>query len=247
VDLATSSQWRWFPDFTSLSNGDLNGDGDDEVLLLRDPLSDRTALLLVNPVGASMRTFEQSIGWGGTAWAQVRMGDVDGDGRDEPVVLRFDRYRVYWQVELDNTFTDYPGSYRTPSSVDFDRPTIALGNYNGQDAIVNAPLVVTPTNLIVGHVASAPASFGHISITRLGTSTAWTASIQTGFTGLSLETTAGTTPSTLMVRIETATPGTYNGTIHIQTTDPTVPNGSQDVQVTVNVMTNASFMALIDQ
>lgn len=131
ANLVDLTPYSYSPPFTSISLGDANGDGDDEVLLLRDPLVDKTSLQLVNPAGASMRDFKDSIGWGGTAWKQVRSGDVDGDGRDEPVVLRSDRYRIYWQPELDNyTGPDYLGNFLIPS--DSDRPTIALGDFDGQ-------------------------------------------------------------------------------------------------------------------
>ena len=99
ADLATSSAWRWEPSFVSLSNGDLNGDGDDEVVMLRDPTRANTSLLMVNPVGASMPSFEQSTGYGSAAFRIVRNGDTDGDGKDEIVILKGDRDGLDYQPD----------------------------------------------------------------------------------------------------------------------------------------------------
>ena len=54
TDLVTNSNWKWHPDFVSIANGDLNGDDDAEVVMLRDPVNPTTSLLMVNPVGAAM-------------------------------------------------------------------------------------------------------------------------------------------------------------------------------------------------
>ena len=87
TNLTTNAAWSYNPPMTSISDGDLNGDGDDEVVMLRDPGSDpgattRTSLLAINPLGAAMRNFQVGgIGNNTTAWRLVRTGDVDGDGR----------------------------------------------------------------------------------------------------------------------------------------------------------------------
>ena len=101
TDLATSSSWRWNPDFVSLANGDLNGDGDDEVVMLRDPVNPTTSLLMVNPAGAAMNSFEQATGAGSAAFRIVRTGDTDGDGKDEIVILKGDRYQIYTDPDID--------------------------------------------------------------------------------------------------------------------------------------------------
>jgi hypothetical protein len=226
--------------------GDANGDGDDEVMMLRDPETNNISIKLINPAGSGMRDFQQAIGYGGSTWSQVRMGDIDGDGRDEPIVLRQDRYRVYWQVELDDSFTDYTGTYRTPSlAVDYDRPTMTPGNFDGPGVPVNAPLVVSPLQLTAGHLASGPPSHAGVSITRDGTPTGWTASVITGFTGMTLVNASGTTPSTLTIRVTTSTPGTYSGTVRVQANDLSIPGAIQDVQVTVVVVDKGFYLPMI--
>jgi hypothetical protein len=240
--------YRFFPHFRSIALGDANGDGDDEVMMLRNPESNNISIKLVNPAGAGMRDFQQAIGFGGTAWNQVRMGDIDGDGRDEPIVLRQDRYRIYWQVELDDSFTDYPGTYRTPSlAVDYDRPAMAPGNFDGPGVPGNSPFVVAPLQATIGHLAGAPPSHAGVSITRAGIATGWTASVTSGFDGLSIVNPSGTTPSTLMLRVTTPTPGTYFGTVRIQANDLGIPGAIQDVQVAAIVVDKGAYLPMISK
>ena len=173
------------------------------------------------------------------------MGDVDGDGRDEPVVLRQDRYRVYWQVELDDSHADFPGTYRTPSPVDYDRPTMALGNFDGPGVPGVTPLVVTPLQVTIVHRAGGPAGTANVSITRLGVPTGWTASVIAGFSGLSLVNPSGTTPSELTISVTTTSPGVYYGTVRVQANDTGIPGAIQDVQVTAIVVDKVLFMPYI--
>ncbi len=246
IDLVSPApNYKFFPYFTSIALGDANGDGDDEIMMLRDPEADNISIKLVNPAGAGMRDFQAAIGWGGSAWQQVRMGDVDGDGRDESVVLRQDRYRIYWQVELDDSHSDVTGTYRTPSVVDYDRPTMALGNFDGPGVPGATPLVVSPLQVNIVHRAGGPASDANVSITRTGVPTGWSASVTSGFTGLSLVNASGTTPSELTIRVTTTTPGVYYGTVRVQANDPGIPGATQDVQVTVTVVDKVLYMPYI--
>ena len=89
VDMLPNSNYKFYPYFTSVATGDLNGDADDEMLLLRDSgAASGTSLIMRNPFGAAMRDFQVAgIGGGTTAWRLVRTGDVDGDGLDEVVII----------------------------------------------------------------------------------------------------------------------------------------------------------------
>jgi len=127
VDLTAEPNYRYFPHFTSMALGDLNGDGDEEIVLLRDPGVDKVSLLMVNPIGERMRAFEAAIGYGDRAWRQVRMGDLDADGRAEVVVLREDRYRIYEELGSNDSFKDTSGSFRVPPG-DTDTPTLAIAD-----------------------------------------------------------------------------------------------------------------------
>lgn len=120
-----------YPNFTLLAPGDLNGDGDDEVLLLRSV--DNISVLQMtmrNISGSSMRAFEPA--GLGPGWFNIAAGDLDGDGRDEPVILRQTMARFYPQPEINDSFQDISGNWR-PSFVlaNVDRGGVSA-NRNGR-------------------------------------------------------------------------------------------------------------------
>ena len=179
ADLATSSAWRWEPSFVSLSNGDLNGDGDDEVVMLRDPTRANTSLLMVNPVGASMPSFEQSTGYGSAAFRIVRTGDTDGDGKDEIVILKGDRYWLYYQpdaaVPSDGALhAETPGPFYTSGSVS-NLPFLALANVDGPGVPAGPSLSVAPASLSFSLDCGDVSPLKPLKITNAGTgsSFAW--------------------------------------------------------------------------
>ena len=85
--------------------------------MLRDPTWATTSLLMVNPAGAAMNSFEQATGYGSTAFRIVRTGDTDGDGKDEIVILKGDRYRIYTEPNVDSQATETTGSFYAPSTL----------------------------------------------------------------------------------------------------------------------------------
>ena len=96
----TPTGTKYNPQFTSISLADVNGDGHKELLMLRDPIENKTTLKIMNLVNLADGGFEAAIGCSGGgcavgAWKTVRGGDLDADGMDETVVLRGDQYRIY--------------------------------------------------------------------------------------------------------------------------------------------------------
>ena len=241
ADLAASSAWRWNPDFTSLANGDLNGDGDDEVVMLRDPVNPSTSLLMVNPAGAAMNSFEQPTGAGSTAFKIVRTGDTDGDGKDEIVILKGDRYRIYTDPNVGSQATETIGSFYAPSdpitgSSVSNLPYLAVANVDGPGVVAGPTLSVTPASLSFSLDCGDVSPLKPLSITNSGTgsSFAWQAQpIEDNGSGwLLLDTTSGTTPGTVNVRVRPGiAKGSYTGKVRITTTDPAVQNKTVDVPV----------------
>ena len=305
TDLATNSAWKWNPDFTSLSNGDLNGDGDnevvmlradlyrvylpvipgnpvtpktslpmanpadaamnpfeqatgygsttfksvrmgdtdgdgdDEVVMLRDLTSATTSLLVVNPAGAAMLPFEQATGYGSAAFKIVRTGDTDGDGKAEIVILKPDRYRIYTEPDVDSRATETVGSFYTALNASpyvSNLPFMALANVDGPRTLEGPTLGVTPTSLSFSLDCGDISPFKPLSITNTGTgsSFAWQAqAIEDNGSGwLLLDTTSGTTPGTVNVSVRPSIAhGSYTGKVRITTTDPAVQNKTVDVPV----------------
>ena len=117
--------------------------------MLRDPGSDagaatRTSLLAINPLGAAMRNLQVGgIGNNTTAWRLIRTGDVDGDGRDEVVIMRSDRYRIYTQPEADDAATDTPGAFYVVGG-NTNLPFMAVADVDGPGVSQGPTLGVDP-------------------------------------------------------------------------------------------------------
>ncbi len=238
VDMVPNSGYKFYPYFTSLATGDLNGDADDEVVLLRDPGSaSGTSLSTLNPFGATMRGFQVAgIGGGTTAWRLVRTGDIDGDGRDEVVIIRSDRYRIYTQPEVDNFAPpDTTGSFYVSSS-NTNLPFMTLANVDGAGQTLGPTLSVTPASLSFSLDCGDTSPGKPLSITNSGTASsfAWQAqAIEDNGSGwLLIDTSSGTTPGTVNVSVRPGiAKGTYTGNIRITATDTTVQNRIVNIPV----------------
>ena len=73
---------------------------------------------------------ELATGFGSAAFKIVRTGDTDGDGRDEIVILKADRYRVYTEPNTCSQWTEKTGSFYVTLSVS-NLPFMALANVDG--------------------------------------------------------------------------------------------------------------------
>ena len=136
---------RYSPNFTSLALADLTGSKQDVIFMLRDPVdAGKVSLLMVNPANVPVLGHEIALEPGFYSWKQVRAGDVNGDGRDDIVILRSDRFRAYTQLWQDEGFTEVSGSYRIqPTGSDW--PVMVLANLDGPG--IPAGLVVQPSTL----------------------------------------------------------------------------------------------------
>lgn len=132
---------------------DINGNGDDEAFLLRGTLSapppptptalPRPHLIMRNSGGDQLRSFEIILDADGGYQAGVG-ADVDGDGRDEIIIARNNRLRIFFQPEID------------PSVVDVDRPTdsttLRAGNLDSLGFLLFPVLAASPTELVDARV-----------------------------------------------------------------------------------------------
>ena len=244
-NLVANANYKYYPNFGSVALGDLNGDGDQEVVLLRDPVADKTSVLMINPAGATMRAFQQTIGYGATAWKLVRAGDFDADGRDEIVLLRGTGYRVYNDPQANDLYTDVAGNFYV-SATTANVPTMAVANVDGAGQVLGPSLALSTTQLSFDLEFGEPSPTQTINITNAGAAAtiAWQAQIIEGAAWLRLDKTSGSTPSTLGVSVDTTAvaPGTHTGRIRIAATSGGVANSPQDV--TVNLSLQGVSMAV---
>ncbi len=230
--------YKYVPDFTSMAAGDVNGDGDDEVLMLHDPVVPKTSLFMVNPTGAAMRPFEQATGNAAPLFTIVRTGDVDGDQRAEVIIERADRYRIYPEPQADDSYTETTGAFYTTATVS-NLPTMAVANIDGPGVPLGPVLSVSPVSLSFDLEYGQPSPIRNVSITNTGTPEvlSWQAQVLAGAAWLQLNPTGGTTPGTLGVSVDTGVaPGAYTGTIRISATSSgTVQNSPQFVTVNLTL------------
>ena len=231
-------QWKYSPNFTSLALADLAGTKQDVIFMLRDPVYDGgVSLLMVNPANVPVVGHEIPLEAGSYSWKQVRAGDVNGDGRDEIVILRFDRFRVYPQLWQNESYTEVSGSYRTqPTGSDW--PVMVLANLDGP-GIPSAPtLTVSPTSLSFNVAWGNPGPQQPLAIGNSGAGTiAWTAQVTQGSSWLNLGSTSGTAPGNLFVSVNSVAAGigTHVGNIRITATTPGTLNSPQNIPVTLTV------------
>ena len=233
TELVSNPSWRWVPEFISLANGDLNGDGDDEVVMLRDPVNPSTSLHMVNPAGAAMNSFDQATGAGAAAFKIVRTGDVDGDGRAEIVILRGDRYRLYTEPNVDSRAVETTGAFYATGGVS-NLPFLAVANVDGAGILDVPTLSVTPVSLSFSLDFDATSPIKPLSITNSGTASSfpWQAQVIEGSDWLLIDASQGTTPGQVNVSVKTTImPGTYTGQIRISTTDVGVRNNPVEIPV----------------
>jgi hypothetical protein len=132
------------PYFLRVAAGDINGDGDDEAVLLRWSSPD---VVVYNPPSATAILSLST----GVYWYGLATGDIDGDGRDEIVLAHSTGYRTYNSPESSTDFTDYADNLWT--GWDF----VATGNIDGD----GVPNVGVEMDIQIGEVLAAPISIRH--------------------------------------------------------------------------------------
>ncbi len=238
TDIGAGANYKYNPDFASLALGDLNGDADDEIVMLRNPIENKVALLAINPAGNDMRDFAQTIGFGSAAWKLVRVGDTDGDALDEIVVLRGDRYRIYGAPAANDDFIDTTGSfYVTPETS--NTPTMAVANVDGAGQTLGPTLSVSPTALTFNLEYSQVSPTQTVMVSNTGTAAqiAWGAEVTSGASWLRIDRTSGVTPGSLGVSVDTSAinPGNYTGTVRVSATTAGVAGTPQDITVSLTL------------
>lgn len=123
-----TSGLRFDPEPRTVFMGDINGNGDDEAILLRQvESSPEAARLIVRGSGDDQIITEFQNGLplaSDNGYREGAAGDIDGDGRDEIVIIR------------DNNIRYYPDANTSAQAVDYttttNRRSIAIGDLDAQ-------------------------------------------------------------------------------------------------------------------
>ena len=231
---------------------DVNGDGDDEIMALRDPGYNTTSLLMINPSNPSGGTeplaFESATGYSSSAFRFVACGDLDGDGRDETVILRGDMYRTYddalagYAPSADN----YSGPFYWTNGVS-NAKSLMVANVDGAGISAGPVLAVSADSVTLngdwGQYVSVP-----LDITNTGNADSfnWSAKINTSDSWLTLNgasTASGATPGRLAVTLDTRAAGLGKkmSSITISASSSSSWTALKTLQVTANV-TDPGFL-----
>ena len=231
-NVAMQDVWggTFYPYFTDIEGADLNGDGDDELVMYRPDSAPMLNLVARNPKGSSMRAFEPAGAFNpGGGWKDMEAGDLDGDGKDEVVLVRGTKYRIYDNPDTSDGFSDISGSWGA---------SMAIGDLDGTGVATGPVLGVNPSTLsytFAGTIPPAQAVF--ISNEGLGDEFDWTATITQGTSWLSISPAIGTTPSTLSIAVDPTilTTGSHTGQIRIDAEEG-VGGSPRYINVTLSVV-----------
>lgn len=122
--ITTLNSANFSPAFSKLAVGDIYGDGDEEVVGLRN-VNSGTGVQVWNPAGTQYTfVLGEAIG---TGWLGLAVGNVDKEVSTETkpyheiILVKPNLIRIYTVAQANNTFQDFSGSYLGP---------VAVGNLN---------------------------------------------------------------------------------------------------------------------
>lgn len=224
------------PEF--IFTADIGGNGDDELVLLRSvpqEVSGRPRLWIRDngndPIG-----MPQALLDGDNGYRVGDGGDVDGDGRDELVIMRNNRIRVYTSPNQGAEFIEF--------AVATDSHTIRLGNLDAGGLGPRPRLGTVPEELIWDldpGVAGAPLNVTVRDVAQ-GTAVAVRAETRDAPWARLVQTT-GVTPATFHVEVasEDLEPGVYVGELAVTAQVGSVDNSPALVPMTLTVASPVSL------
>jgi hypothetical protein len=237
------------PDFVFMA--DLGGNGDQEIVVLRAVPADVTN---------HARLFVHDNGNDGIAMLETQLdtdngylvgagGDVDGDGRDEIVVMRRERIRVYTEPDRSNN----SAVYELPNN----GKSIKIGNLDTNGLVVPSRLSVSPTGLDLMRIVGQPNQPVQVAVSNATTGSAIainTVRVEYAAGGatdwLTVAPTTGNTPMNIMVTPLTDSNrplGVYKASIIVDTPDTTVANRPLVVPVNLTLTYDiAASPAVVD-
>lgn len=218
---------------------DVNGSGDEEVLFLRNTNFEESArLVMLNRGDDGTIKIESSLGGvEGNAYRVGAGADVDGDGRDEIVIMGRERIRIYTEAERSiDPFDDIDtptngeslraGNLNTIGFTSGPRFVLQIG---GQEiAKINGSV---PTG-VLGDPINVRLADGN----NVGTP-GFSYSVVGNPSWIEVSSNATRVPALLTLRFNAGNlaPGDYTATLRIVSTDPSVINSPFDVEVELEV------------
>jgi hypothetical protein len=136
-----AAAWTFMPSPRLVFMGDIAGNGDDELVMLRNvrqELGTRPRLIVRDNANEGIVLTEAQLD-GDDGYAAGAVGDFDGDGRDEIAVMRSIRIRIYTTPEQSSGFESYDRSNGAE--------ILRAGNLDGAGLARSPRLGATPPSL----------------------------------------------------------------------------------------------------
>lgn len=217
---------------------DITGNGDQEAVLLREvpvELGNRSRLF-IRDNGNDQIVLTDDLLDADNGYLAGAGGDVDGDGRDEVVIMRGNRLRIFTEPESSRAVQDFAAVT--------DGRTIAIANLDAGGSNELSRLGATPDSIQDTVIAGAEQRVYGIAVHELSGNrvAAYSARIENSSPWVSLNPAAGNTPDTIMVTLTSQglAAGTYEDRLLIETTDPTVVESAVAVPIQLTVLAGAS-------
>jgi hypothetical protein len=246
AELEEDAMWAFAPQPEWVFLADIRGNGDKEVFFLRNYPEDQEGarLILRDDWGDDQRQNTDLIEWAlmdDGSKNEFRAGagaDVDGDGRDEVILLRNDRIRVYHRPENGNEGSANYNDYLV--NTDNRRINLLAGDLD-RNGFTSGPVLFVSNNLVEAIVPAGNTSREFtVNVTNVGTegSVGISAIVPPGNPWVILPTTFASTPATFRVRFDARSlqPGTYNTTMTLIASGANVVNNNFVVYLSLTVI-----------
>jgi hypothetical protein len=244
--ISTDESWAFAPNPEAVFLADIRGNGDKEVLFLRNyPRGQEGARLIMRDEwGNDQRQNRDLIEWklmNGGSNNEFRAGaggDVDGDGRDEIILLRNDRIRIYHRPETGNEGTSDFNDYMLPT--DNKRINLLVADLD-RNGFTTGPILQVSGNMIDAIVPSGSVSQEFtVNVQNVGTDggVGISAIVPPGNGWVQLNPTFATTPATFRVRFNASglQPGNYSTTMTLVASGSNVTNNNFVVYLNLTVI-----------
>jgi hypothetical protein len=205
--------------------GNINAEGDEEAIMLRDALETDTArvrLITRSRDGENMTSvIEDNLG-GLNGYGAGATGDIDGDGKNEIVIARSDRLRIFASPEASNVGTDEARST--------DARNLAIGDLDRNGYVEELLLVPAPSTVAATVRSGEVGSSTTVTVTgstpsgATGKSIAFAWSVSGSPQWAKVSANRSVTPATLTVQFDASRlpPGTYTADLNLTSSDPLV-------------------------
>ena len=215
---------------------DLNADGYDEAVMLRDVETGNQPRLFTR--WRSGAFIESNLGGSNTFEAGAG-GDVDGDGKDEIVIISETVMRTFVGPDLSETATDFLPPQRT------DALNIAIADLDRLGVVQEITLIGTPQTISATIPAGAPAHIFAVSVTTdpPGTIVPFAWALAGDHAWVSVEANSSVTPAVLTVRLDATglEPGTYTERLLLTSSEPMVLTQPVIVEIELTVTPGLYF------